>query len=534
MSLPPADGASLSFPDLASGNAYLARLPLTHSALAEEQLTRFLDALMRQPPPPAVLFALVEQARAPLHLVAEEVARRYHAKPLPLAADEDGHFRRVLAAWGKMAKAYALCARLEPPDTDSPEYCVRMATILHRCLYYTGKVILEHFRARRELLPGLWLELHGYYETAEEWGIASLPIRDALENGLQPSHCAAAYIALMLIEVAGPYNHGVRDLGLIHRWASSWAPLVSIHRLDDEFVVPPYVVELMQDAPLHPSAASETLGPDARRFDTTRLGFQINHALVQLHQRITPSQIGLGEETAGHVLPLLEKLLRPWTQQASPRKFRRFPSTGIAHVASGFEAMHYFVGGAEFVQPDAASVYSREAFDALFTFREQVSPSQVLNIRPQVDYGVDEWMVLNHSAKGFRLGRSCAGQKMFQGQLLAICPHDGKSYLLAQIVWLMQEETGGLLAGLSMLPGAPLAASIRPVAERGAVERYGRGFLLPALPAVGEEASLVAPAGTYHAGRALEVCQGDETRQLRMLHVVQRGSDFERISYQAL
>ncbi|MDR1995486.1 hypothetical protein [Azonexus sp.] len=530
----PVDSVPLFFSDLAAGNAYLVRLPLTNPALAGEQLARFLDALMRQPPAPAVLFGLVEQARAPLHAVAEELARRYHGKPLPLAAEEDGHFRQVLAAWGKMAKAYALCARLEPPDTASPEYCARMATILHRCLYYTGMIILEHFRARRELPPGLWLELHGYYETAEEWGIACLPVRDALENGLQLSHCAAAYVALMLIEVASPYNHSIRDLNLIHRWATSWASLVSIHRLDDEFVVPPYVVELMQDAALHPSAASETLGPDARRFDTTRLGFQINHVLVQLHQRITPSQLGLGEETAGHVLPLLEQLLRPWAQQASPRQFRRFPSTGVARVASGFEAMHYFVGGVEFIQPDAASVYSRNEFDALFTFREQVSPGQALNIRPQVSYGVDEWVVLNHSAKGFRLGRSCVGQKMLQGQLVAVCPHDGKAYLLAQVVWLMQEEAGGLLAGLSMLPGAPLAAGIRPLAERGAVERYGRGFLLPALPAIGEEASLVAPAGTYRAGRALEVCQGDKTWQLRMLHVVQRGSDFERISYQAL
>ncbi len=530
----PNDSPPLSFTDMASGSAYLARLPLSNPALAEAQLTRFLDALMREPPAPSALFGLIEQARSPLHLVAEELARRYHGKPLPLSAEEDAHFLQVLTAWGKMAKAYALCARLTPPDTDSAEYCMEMATILHRCLYYTGRMILEHFRARREIPPGLWLELHGYYETAEEWGIACLPVRDAVENGLHSSHCAAAYVALMLIEVASPYNHSVRDLNLIHHWATSWAPLVSIHRLDDEFVVPPYVVELMQDAPMHPSASRETLGADARRFDTTRLGFQINHMLVQLHQRITPRQLGLGEESASHVLPLLEQLLRPWTQQASPRQFRRFASNGAARVASGFEAMHYFVGGAEFIQPDVASAYSRDAFDALFTFREQVAPGQALNIRPHISYSADEWSVLNHSAKGFRLGRSSVGQKMQQGQLVAVCPHDGGSYLLAQVVWLMQEETGGLLAGLSMLPGAPMAAGIRPPPARGATERYERGFLLPALPAIGEEASLVAPAGTYHAGRSLEVSHEGKTWQLRMLHVLQRGSDFERISYQAL
>ncbi len=526
-------GGPPSFADLSAGSAYLARLPLSNPAVAEQQLLCFLDALLQRPPSVPVLFALLEQARLPLSGIADELARRYQGKPLPLADEEEKDFRRVLAAWGKIAKAYALCARLETPDTASADYRQRMATILHRCLYYTGMAIGEHFRARRELPPGLWLELHGYYATAEEWGIANLPVRDALESSLQASHCSAAYVAVMLVEIAGPYSRGTRQLSLIQRWAASWAPLVSIHPLDDDYALPPYIVDLMQDAPLHPGA-SELPDPEARRFDTTRLGFQINHLLVQLHQRVAPSQLGLGEEPAGQVLPLLEQLQRPWSQQAAPRKFRRFPSQGVARLASGFEAMHYFVGGAEFVQPDAASAYSRDAFDALFTFREQVEPVQAFSIRPQVAYDIDEWAVLNHSAKGFRLGRSCAGARMHQGQLVAVCPHDGHSFLLAQVVWLMQEEAGGLLAGLSMLPGAPLAVGIRQLPEGGLAERYERGFLLPALPAIGEEASVVAPAGSYRASRVLDVYQGEERWQLRMLHVVQRGSDFERISYQAL
>ena len=45
-----------------------------------------------------------------------------------------------------------------------------VSTILHRCLYYTGWSA-RTYRARRELPPGIWLDLHGYYETAEEWGL---------------------------------------------------------------------------------------------------------------------------------------------------------------------------------------------------------------------------------------------------------------------------------------------------------------------------------------------------------------------------
>ncbi len=523
-----------TFHDLADGGAYLSQLVLANPMVAEQQLMRFLDALLAAPPAPAVLLGLLEQARTPLCFVEEEMARRYHGKAVPLAEEEEANFQQVVTAWRKAAKAYALCARLEQPDTGNVNYRSMMATILHRCLYYTGMVVLEHFRARRELPPGIWLELHGYYESAEEWGIAYLPVQDTLENSLQASHCAAAYVTLMLIDIASPYSNSIRNLTLIRRWAGSWAPLVSIHRLDDDLEVPAYVVELMKDAPLHPSASNDNLGGDARRVDTTRLGFQINHMLAQLRQRVTPSQLGLGEETSSHVLQLLEHLLRPWTQQAAPRRFRRFSSEGVARVAIGFDAMHYLVSGEEFVQPDAANTYSRGEFEELFTFREQVSPGQKLNIRPQIEFPVDEWSVINHSANGFRLGRSCAGQKIIHGQLMALCPHDGDSFLLAHVTWLMQEQGGGLLAGLATLPGMPQAIGARHLSPNGAHERYVRAFLLPALPAIGEEASLVLPAGMYQASRTLEVFNREQSWQVRMMHVVQRGTDFDRVTYQAL
>ncbi|PKO87809.1 MAG: hypothetical protein CVU18_09490 [Betaproteobacteria bacterium HGW-Betaproteobacteria-12] len=523
-----------SFRDLADGGNYLSQLVLANPVVAEQQLMRFLDALLADPPSPTVLLSLLEQARTPLCFVEEEMARRYHSKAVPLAEEEEANFQQVVAAWRKAAKAYALCARLEQPDTGNPNYRSMMATILDRCLYYTGMVVLEHFRARRELPPGIWQELHGYYASAEEWGIAYLPVQDTLENSLQASHCAAAYATLLLIDIASPYSNSVRNLALIRRWAGSWAPLISIHRLDDDLEVPPYVVELMKDSALHPSAASENLGDDARCIDTTSLGFQINHMLAQLRQRVTPSQLGLGEETSSHVLQLLEHLLRPWTQQASPRRFRRFASEGTARVAIGFEAMHFFVAGEEFIQPDAVSTYSRGEFEQLFTFREQVSPGQKLNIRPQVDFPVDAWSVINHSANGFRLGRSCAGQKISHGQLMALCPHDGERFLLAHVTWLMQEHSGGLIAGLATLPGIPLAIGVRHVAASGMHERYVRGFMLPAVAAIDEAASLVLPVGMYQASRTLEVFCGEKCWQVRMMHVVQRGSDFDRVTYQAL
>lgn len=533
----PVSEMPVTVPDLQTGMDYLSQLSLANPLVAERQLMRFLDGLLIAPPDPGILLALLEQARVPMCFVEEEMARRYHNKPLPLADEEESCFQQVVLAWRKMGKAYALCAQMEKPAADDAQYVSLIATILHRCLYYTGMVILEHYRARRELPAGIWLDLHGFYESAEEWGVAYTPVDDMLESNLQATHCAAAYTTLLLIDIASPYSNSIRNLTLIRRWATMWAPLVSIHPLDGDLELPPYIIELMKDVPLHP--APETIDfPDAevRRIDTTRLGLQISHMLSQLRQRITPSQLGLGEETSGHVISLLEHLSRPWTQSASPRRFRRFATEGIARVAVGFEAMHFCVTGLEFEQPDSAAAYSRGDFDQLFTFRERADPGQTLAIRPQVSFPVDEWTVINHSANGFRLGCSNAGQKLSHGQLIVVCPHDGDHFLLAQATWLMEEDGGGLVAGVATLPGLPVGIGAR-VAIEGSVsnERYVRAFLLPAVPAIHAENSIVLPPGMYQASRVLEIFAGDETSwQLRMNHILQRGSDFDRISYHAV
>ena len=528
--------SSLSISDLRTGADYLSQLPLANPPLAEQQLIEFLDALLENPPESSILLALLEQARVPMHFVEEEMARRYHNKPLVLSDDEDGVFQQVLSAWQRMGKAYALCARLQEPATDNPQYSTLVATILHRCLYYTGMLILEHFRARREVPAGIWHDLHGYYETAEQWGIVYTPVNDSLESDLQATHCAAAYVTLLLIEVASPYSNSVRNLNLIRRWAGMWAPLVSLHRLDDEYEVPPYIVELMKDQPIHPTGADNNIGADARRLDTSRLGLQLSHMLAQLRQRMTPSQLGLGEETSGHVIRLPPHLSRPGTQAASPPRFRRFSSEGTARVTVGFDAMHFFISSSEeFIQPDSASTYSRAEFEELFTFRDQATPGHALSIKPKVDFPIEEWTVINHSANGFRLARSHAGQKIAHSQLLAVCPHDGERFLLGQASWLMQEGSGGLVVGVSILPGMPEAVSVRHAPTHAAhADRYVRGFLLPPVAAIQDEGSIVIPSGMYQASGRLEVHVDGKSRLLRMKHIRQRGVDFDRVSYEPL
>lgn len=523
--------AATIIPNLQAGLQALSRLPLANPQQAEIGLNHFLDSLLQAPPEGDVYLKLLEQTRVPLCFIEEELARRYINKPLPLAELEAEAFDQVVTTWLKAARAYAHCAQLDTTRDDA-EHAQRVALILHRCIYYTGMAIVEHHRARRELPPGLWLDLHGYYASAEEWGVATLAVPDALDALGRSTHCTAAFVSLLLSEMASPYSLSVRDQGLVRRWANNWAPLVSLHPAHPGEALPQFVVDLMQDGGLR--ATAECLQTEhLRRLDTSRLAMQLSQARQQLQQKTSPAQIGLGEDcTAGHCHRLLDLLARPWAQVRAVRRFRRHATSGLARVCTGFEAMHYYVSGKEFVQPENVRIYSRQEFDSLFAFRHMVDPTQQLQVRQgQLGYGMDEWEVVNHSANGFRLMRSIAGKKMQHGQVLALWPNDGEHYLLAHTTWLMQEEGGGLVAGIAALPGIPQAVAARPLTQQCAhAEMYSRAFLLPAVPAIGCEQSLVVPQGWFHAGRIIEVYT-DTPWRVKLSHVLNDGPDFERVSF---
>ena len=529
---------TFAIPDFQTGSEIIARLPLANPAQAALDLERLLDSLLAMPPDGETYFRLLEHTRLPISFVTEDLAKRYLNKPLPLGDIEEDLFRQVTTLWNKAARAYAHCAEKDSPDDHSPQHAQRVAMILQRCIHNKGMVIIEHLRARRELPWGLWLELHGYYASAEEWGITMLAISDPLEPLGRSTHVQATYVSFLLTDMAGCYSLTVREQTLARRWAATWSPLVGLRDAQAGEALPPFVVDLMQDAALRPVA--DCLQTEQLRcLDTSRLAMQITQIKQQLRQRIPAAQVGLGNDcTAAQCHKLLEALSRPWSQARAPRKFRRHATSGATKLCTGFEEMHFYVSGKEFEQPENVLTYSRREYESLFAFRHQVDPTQVLQMRKeQYAYALDAWEVVNQSANGFRLVRSTSGRKMRHGQLIALCPHDGEKFLLAQNTWLMQEKEGGLTAGVRALPGLPVAIAARTIPAEGETvseltTSFHRAFLLPAVPAVSAEQSLVVPQGWFRKGRVIELYTGGGAWQVRLVRVLDAGVDFDRTSFE--
>jgi hypothetical protein len=523
---------AISIPDLQTGNDLISRISLTNPSAAVHDLERIFDSLRANPPDDQTYFQLLEQMRRRVVSIADDLSRRYVNKPLPLGDVEDILFRQVVMLWLKTAKAYAHCARKSPP-VPKPPHDKYFATLLHRCIYFTGMTILEHHRARQEVPWGLWLDLHGHYKTAESLHLETV-LPDALEahTGNTP-HGAATYLAFILCDMAGSYSLTLRDQMLVRRWAIAWSGLVDLHSVTAGETLPPFVVDLMQDVALRP--VSECLRTDQIRcFDTSRLAAEIKKLRLKLRQRLSPSQLALGEDcTSRQCARLLSHLAHQWSQARAARKFRRHATSGIIHICTGFEEMHYFISGKIFRQPENARFYSRRDFEYMFAFGFQDNPQQMPQEVHAVTYSTDTWEVVNQSANGFRLARSVSGRKMMHSQLLALRPNDSPHFFLAQTTWLMQESKGGLIIGVRALPGLPQAICARLADSGKSNNPYERAFLMPALVTADAEQSLVLPAGWFRPGKIVEILT-DTVWRARLKNILDAGPDFERVSFEAL
>ncbi len=523
--------STLHIASLQDGLDFLSGLHLGDVHMAESELSLFLDSLLRTPPPVDDFLALLENSRVLLCFIAEELARNFANKPLPLTYGEEVCFRTVVATWLKMAKAYARCAQLDRAFDDKA-YKYRRALMLQRSIYYSGMVLVEHHRARRELPPGLWLDVHGYYAAAEQSGVATLTVPDALDPLERETHCTAAFISLLLMELACPYGLDLRDQNLVRRWANNWSPLISLHPVEAGESQPPFVIDLKQDA-----GSSSTGGglpiAQLRRLDTSRLAMQLGLIRQQLGQKMAPAQIGLGEDcTVDRCQRLLENLCGPWTQVLSTRKFRRRVVAGISRVCVGLEAMSYFIAGKDLMLPESGAAESRQKNQALSAFEYLGDAEHSAPLGPQqLGLAVDLWEEVNHSANGFRLRRGAIGKRMAHGELIAICPHASERFLLAKTSWLMQERTGGLVAGVSILAGMPQAVAVRSLGPATHADPYRRAFMLPAVPALGTEESLVLPRDWYRSGRIVDIDRDGASLRVGLKRVLYDSPEFSQVSF---
>ncbi|PAS98494.1 MAG: hypothetical protein CGU28_01285 [Candidatus Dactylopiibacterium carminicum] len=518
---------------------FLRNINVTDMDAATSALETLLQGMAISSPEPLGQLRVLEEVRPALDYVMGEVSKRYASRPLPPLSNEEETLQQVVRLWRLMENNYGFVVqRLALQDESSHQD--KRALLCQRRLRYHSLAMIEFFRAHQEIPADYWRDLHRLFAAAERAGVASVRVSDPLNETWAAQSAQECYIATLLIDAASPYSRTPREFLWLIRWALRFAPHCTLHADRQPGNASSYLLSPEADFGLRPALALPADTP-ARSLETTRLASHIQVVVAQLKGGVSASPLGLGEDCVQPACArLLVSLYRPWGLASAGRRFPRTAAQGQIRVCVEPAAVAFFMTGKPFTQPDDVQAsfndFTRtEAMLALGERVEDIAGKENYLERKALELGyVQElWDVLDQSVTGFRLMRADGSSRIDHRQLIGLRTDARARMMLAEISWLQYQQRGTLCAGISMLPGPPMVLAVKLLAadRRNGREPFRLGFLIPGVPVLKTDPSLIVPAGWFAAERRVEVRADEHVWVAQMTRLISRGANFDRIGF---
>lgn len=516
----------------ATAKEWAHALPLANPADVLFRLSTELDRQNRYAVKPAERLAILDALHKPIAFALEESAKRYGGKPLPPVVGDQMAFdnAQVLRRACVHACLRALADSLSGSDTQL------QAAALQRALGHLASLQLDFLRARRQLSPCYWQQVHRLLALAEAKTLTTVSVRDVARHGDTATTPLAAYGEALLLHTSSPFELSLRQLSWVARWARRWGGKLMLGIVPpDSLEALPLTVDLSSGLPPGQRPFS---GPGARLLLTHDLRNSLKSRIALLGQGRSPAELQLGDDcTQPACERLLKQLYARWCKGGQPRGAERRPDNSPGYAIFGFEGIHYHLSGGKRLKQAVAL----PSIADLRREREQLATFGTLSTHQPtpVDDGVippveTDWQLKDESATGVRMARPADGSdkgatksaRINMGQLVALEPPGAGRLFLASLRWLFLDADSWLQAGAQLMPGPAEAVGQR--AEDGG-DVWLPGFLLPPLAVRNEPASLLLPAGTFRSGRKVVLQEGGTLTLTRLL---ERGEDYERVAYE--
>jgi hypothetical protein len=361
-------------------------------------------------------------------------------------------------------------------------------------------------------------------------------VKDYLNRDVYDTSPRTAYLRALLMGACNPNELGPRQLGFVAYLLERWADKVELAKTPpkDDDGLPPFAVDLESG---RGAERSDPQGGELRFLNVRRLAKSLRNRVALLRKGESPARLALGEDC---VQPSCEQLLvflyRQWCQLRPSRSVERTRAVDAVQACTDIAAIHYYAAGRVFRAASDFKQLSARQRDEIETFGRVVSRGdEHEDFNAAREFLLEHWHLEDESMQGLRMLRRAAspGRRMSHGQLIGVRPADAKSFQLGQVRWLTASDEGDLRCGVKLLPGVPQPVAVRSLGVNVGEERYTQAFLLGAVPAVDAPPTLVTATGWYKPKRAIEVAS-DKPMRVRLLDIVERGTDFERVTYERL
>jgi hypothetical protein len=516
---------ALVFSDADSAKKWANSLPLTSVALVCETVQGQLTALSATAFPARERATIAEVLRDLIAHLHTELARRYAGKGQPAVDRELEAAEHAIALWQGLWEQYSAC--LKPLLEGDPELAGVKAKILQRGAYVGKQLILVHGLARRSVPKTVWHELHAYFRLAEMLECAVTSVSDNLIPDAVGISCYSTYSHALLLGLADPCAMSIKQIELTDRWLAMWARKVFPYARQRESEGPIVLVDLDGGSGAALVASAPANGGESLRFGYPgKLATSVRGRLKRLQTDSNPAELQLGHDcSAEQCTTLLGYLDSRWYQL--PRRAPEGPSGPVELCAGGLPAAHFRVSGRSFDRKDPAKPMS---------FGEV----QQLHAAPPVedyDRGREEaerewrWERWEGTvgAREAVLVRSSDALHRWSLEQLAIARCGGRTRV-GTVSRVALDGPADLGLTLKLWSAVPKALALRALSAAGSEDAPLPALLLDETP--DDKASLVLPPRTFNPSRVLRSVDAPSERRFRLVRLLQRGLDFERVAFE--
>jgi len=479
---------------------------------------------------------ILETLLEPVLFVQSEHAKKFSSRAVPLSKQEREILLSVTALWNALGMGYQRCLQtLAGVAPGLVSGSTQLALACQRALWCASQVLQEHYKCYLGIGIDGWSLLHRLYVFAEERKLAGDPVDHPVHKANDKTSCMDIYAQSLLLNAINPNEQTSRQMIIAARWLDLLGHKVVVtpkrpaHRESDP-QYRPLGAELAGDCgPIRVEAGAES--PTLRFLDVEDLSNSIRKRVALLRKGDSPATLGLGEDLAPQVAEqLLLNLHRMWCEDKQSRSLPRKNAPGIAEVSAGMASLHFQVSGRPFRQPSNATELSKSQREEIATFGRLATRDEDEYSRAQ-SKALETWQVIDESLAGLRLERLSGEGRFVHAQLVASRPKDAKMFMLGTIRWMAVDANYVVKLGVRLIPGVPRAIAIRATGLNAMNDKYVPALALSAVPALKSPESLVLPVGWFKPQRVIEA-YSEQARNLRLTGVLDRGTDFERVSFE--
>jgi hypothetical protein len=513
-----------AFIDEAGCATWLTSFPLTNVAMAQDALEAQLRRMAVAEIDPLQRVKICERLRETVMFLHGELAKRFTDRPLPLADAEALSWKQAMRLWTALWEIYSECLR--PLLERDPSMEGWAARTVQRGLFVGKQIVRLYGQVRRLPTSEHWEELHAYYRFAEMLECTSVAVRDKLLPHAEAISCYSTYAHALLLARADPCSLNSREWDLVDRWLQGWSRKFfpdKVFRASEHVLL---VVDLQAGAGLATWEDAPDKSPPSLRYGSPdKLSVSLMQRQKRLRAGATPAELGLGDDVTPQVAEkLVTHLYDRWctlsVAQGAPATEQQ-----IGVCAGGLFGVYFRLSGRTFVGDSTRDRLSYRSIEDVATF-DAIAEHDPGRDQAEKDWPWEPWVGDLLGFGGSLERRVPSGARLQLNQLLVVRDTTGR--VVCGIVSWLGEIGDALRIGIRLWPGEPGALVLRAASG---VMRDEPAVPAVALPSIGREpSSLILPLRYFQAGRRVETT-GPGKRAFRLVKVLERGADFERIAY---